>query len=114
MSTPKDVERRERKIDAALKETFPASDSPTFVGGVSTERGKGIVKDERGQQQPADRTVRPATGSTSGLGAFRSCAGFRTPAWDAIHALRRPASEKRQGRKSREVGTGGAADAMGI
>ena len=32
------------------------------------------------------------------------CAGFRTPAWDAIHALRRPASEKRQGRKSREVG----------
>ena len=35
---------------------------------------------------------------------FGLCAGFRTPAWDAIHALRRPASEKRQGRKSREVG----------
>jgi hypothetical protein len=33
---------------------------------------------------------------------------------DAIHALRRPASEKRQGTKSRELGTGGAAGAMGI
>jgi len=28
---------------------------------------------------------------------------------EAIHALRRPASEKPQGTKSREVGTGGAA-----
>ena len=55
MSTPKDVERRERKIDEALKETFPASDTPTFVGGVSTEQGEGIVKDERGQEQPADK-----------------------------------------------------------
>ena len=33
---------------------------------------------------------------------------------DAIHARRRrPASEKRQGTKSREAGTGGAAGAMG-
>ena len=45
MSTPKDIERRERKIDEALKETFPASDTPTFVGGVSTEQG----------EQPADK-----------------------------------------------------------
>jgi len=33
---------------------------------------------------------------------------------EIIHALWRPASEKRQGTKSREVGGGGAADAMGI
>src|SRR6202022_2741447 len=33
---------------------------------------------------------------------------------EVIHALRRPASEKRQGTKSREVGGGGAAGAMGI
>src|ERR1700716_3330327 len=33
---------------------------------------------------------------------------------EAIHAHLRPASEKRQGRKSREVGSGGAAGAMGI
>ena len=26
------VERRERRIDEALKETFPASDTPSFVG----------------------------------------------------------------------------------
>src|SRR5882757_2571895 len=32
---------------------------------------------------------------------------------EAIHAVRRPASEKRQGAKSREVGTGGAAGAYG-
>jgi hypothetical protein len=31
----------------------------------------------------------------------------------AIHALRRPASEKRQGTKSREAGTGGAAGVYG-
>src|SRR4030081_2381487 len=33
---------------------------------------------------------------------------------EAIHAHLRPASEKRQGRKSREVGSGGAAGAMGL
>jgi len=33
---------------------------------------------------------------------------------EVIHGLWRPASEKRQGTKSREVGGGGAADAMGI
>jgi hypothetical protein len=32
---------------------------------------------------------------------------------EAIHALRRPASEKRQGTKSREAGTGGAAGVYG-
>jgi hypothetical protein len=48
-----------------------------------------------------DATLRDAGTDKS---HFRVCAGFRTPGWDAIHALRRPASEKRQGRKSREVG----------
>ena len=54
MSTPKDVEKRERKIDEALKETFPASDTPTFVGGVDP-KGQGSVKDVRGQEQAADK-----------------------------------------------------------
>jgi hypothetical protein len=26
------IEKRERRIDEGLKETFPASDTPTFVG----------------------------------------------------------------------------------
>jgi hypothetical protein len=55
MGTPKDIERRERRIDEALKETFPASDTPTFVGGVAPEQDQGIVKDGRGQEQPADK-----------------------------------------------------------
>jgi hypothetical protein len=33
----------------------------------------------------------------------RSCGGFRLPGCRSIHALRRPAAEKRQGTKSREV-----------
>jgi len=32
-----------------------------------------------------------------------SCGGFRLPGCRSIHALRRPAAEKRQGTKSREV-----------
>ena len=32
------------------------------------------------------------------------CGGFRLPGCRSIHALRRPAAEKRQGTKSREVG----------
>ena len=55
MSIPKDVEKRESKIDEALKETFPASDTPTFVGGVDAKTGQVIVKDERGQEQAADK-----------------------------------------------------------
>jgi hypothetical protein len=34
---------------------------------------------------------------------FCYCGGFRPPGWRPIHALRRPAAEKRQGTKSREV-----------
>ncbi|MGA3000053.1 hypothetical protein [Bradyrhizobium sp.] len=34
---------------------------------------------------------------------FRDCAGFRRPECRSIDALRRPAAEKRQGTKSREV-----------
>jgi hypothetical protein len=37
-------------------------------------------------------------------GHFRFCGGFRLPGCRSIHALRRPAAEKRQGTKSREVG----------
>ena len=33
---------------------------------------------------------------------------------ELFHALWRPASKKRQGTKSREIGTGGATGAMGI
>jgi hypothetical protein len=35
---------------------------------------------------------------------FRCCAGFRPPGLRPDHGLRRPAAEKRQGTKSREVG----------
>jgi hypothetical protein len=38
------TERRERRIDEALKETFPASDTPSFVGA--------------GAQNPTDNKAR--------------------------------------------------------
>ena len=51
-------------------------------------------------------------------GSVRGAAGNSRPYREcrhdeAIHALRRPASEKRQGTKSREAGTGGAAGVYG-
>ncbi|MBX9825685.1 MAG: hypothetical protein K2Y27_11900 [Xanthobacteraceae bacterium] len=33
---PSSRERQERKIDQALEETFPASDTPSFVGAGAT------------------------------------------------------------------------------
>ena len=53
----------------------------------------------------------PAKVRGEGIRAVRhspSCAGSRTPAWRAIRARRWPASEKRQGTKSRETGHTGA------
>ena len=52
-------------------------------------------------------------------GSVRGAAGNSRPYREcrhdeAIHALRRPASKKRQGTKSRDVCGGGAAGAMGI
>jgi hypothetical protein len=52
-------------------------------------------------------------------GSVRGAAGNSRPYRERrnaepIHALGRPASEKRQGTKSRWVGTGGAAGSMGI
>jgi len=51
-------------------------------------------------------------------GSVRGAAGNSRPYREcrhdeAIHALRRPASEKRQGTKSRETGTGGATGVYG-
>ena len=44
------------------------------------------------------------TGPEASTSDFRSCAGFRRPGLRPDHGLRRPAAEKRQGTKSREVG----------
>jgi hypothetical protein len=53
------VERRERHIDEALKDTFPASDTPSYVGAGaksnSQKADQAVVQDERGQDQPADK-----------------------------------------------------------
>ena len=41
------AERRERRIDEALKETFPASDTPSFVGAGAPIDDKPIVEKPR-------------------------------------------------------------------
>jgi hypothetical protein len=38
------TQRRERRIDEALKETFPASDTPSFVGAGAPTEDKAIVR----------------------------------------------------------------------
>lgn len=38
------IERRERRIDEALKETFPASDAPSFVGAGAPESTADMTK----------------------------------------------------------------------
>lgn len=47
---PQAIEFRERRIDEALKETFPASDPPSFVGA--------------GAQKPAGDKARPSNRRT--------------------------------------------------
>ena len=47
------IQRRERRIDEALKESFPASDPPYFVGGGALQPeklGQNIAVDDPGQK----------------------------------------------------------------
>jgi hypothetical protein len=52
---PNKVKQREHKVDEALKDSFPASDSPSFVGAGAAPSHQAITKDERGQEQPTDK-----------------------------------------------------------
>ena len=46
----KAIERRERRIDEALEETFPASDAPSFVGA-----GAPTLSDDKAGKPDLDR-----------------------------------------------------------
>jgi hypothetical protein len=63
-------EQQERKIDAALEQTFPASDTPSFVGAGATpdkppreERGDHVPRSERTGEELTElkRKARPKT-----------------------------------------------------
>ena len=54
-------EQQERKIDAALEQTFPASDTPSFVGAGATpdrppreERGDHVPRHERSGEEATE------------------------------------------------------------
>ena len=56
-------EQQERKIDAALEQTFPASDTPSFVGAGATadkppreERGEHVPPSERPDEKRKARS----------------------------------------------------------
>ena len=59
---------------------------------------------EDGTQSPSRRRRQRLYAVTECADHFCFCGGFRLPGCRSIHALRRPAAEKRQGTKSREVG----------
>jgi hypothetical protein len=63
-------EQQERKIDEALEQTFPASDTPSFVGAGATpdkppreERGDHVARSERTGEELTElkRKARPKT-----------------------------------------------------
>jgi hypothetical protein len=49
------IERREHRIDETLKETFPASDAPSFVGA-----GAGTQTDATAPEQPQNKSAEMA------------------------------------------------------
>jgi hypothetical protein len=58
MAAASSREQQERKIDAALEQTFPASDTPSFVGAGATpdkppreERGDHVPRSERRSEE---------------------------------------------------------------
>ena len=72
------IERRERRIDEALRQTFPASDTPSFVGA--------------GAPKPTDEKAR--------LGKPRKAADLAGEVIDQ-HADQSATAEERESRKRR-------------
>jgi len=59
LSISKDTENRERRIDEALKESFPASDTPSFVGaGTGPKEVQDLVDDDRSREATCSQEQR--------------------------------------------------------
>jgi hypothetical protein len=54
---PDEHARRERKIDEALEETFPASDTPSFVGAGADRDKKPAEKKPEADEEHVGRRV---------------------------------------------------------
>jgi hypothetical protein len=64
------ISERERRIDEALEETFPASDPPFFVGAGAPKPAWSVTKDSRASE--AFRTVSSSTRKAEALLGFSS------------------------------------------
>lgn len=61
------TQRRERRIDEALKQTFPASDTPSFVGAGAPTDDEAVFDDSQTAAEMAGEAIDQLTDQSASL-----------------------------------------------